>query len=108
MTARARLITACSPRSWLSTSASRQLTILGLESSADDTCAAIVRSDRTILANVVLKQAAVHETFGGIHPMYAMEAHQRAMPRAIQEALNVSGLSLGDLDGIAVTRGPGM
>lgn len=85
----------------------RPLRVLGLESSADDTCASIVSSDGKILSNVVLKQDM--ESFGGIHPMYAMESHQKFMPVAIQRALKEAGnLSLKDLDAIAFTRGPGM
>lgn len=75
---------------------------------ADDTCAAVVSSDRRLLSNVVLKQSAIHESFGGIHPMHAQEAHQANMPVAIQRALADARVSLGDLDGIAATRGPGM
>ncbi|GAA5843704.1 hypothetical protein JCM9279_000108 [Rhodotorula babjevae] len=86
----------------------RPLLVLGLESSADDTCAAVVSSDRRLLSNVVLKQSAIHESFGGIHPMHAQEAHQVNMPLAIERALAEAGVSLGDLDGIAATRGPGM
>ncbi|KWU46605.1 glycoprotease [Rhodotorula sp. JG-1b] len=89
-------------------SSARPLVVLGLESSADDTCAAIVTSERKILANVVLKQHAIHESFGGIHPLHAQEAHQVNMPVAIHKALTEAGISLGELDGIAFTRGPGM
>ncbi|GAA6050097.1 hypothetical protein JCM3770_001369 [Rhodotorula araucariae] len=86
----------------------RPLLVLGLESSADDTCAAIVSSERKILSNIVLKQSAIHESFGGIHPLHAQEAHQTNMPLAIARALDEAGVRLEDLDGIAATRGPGM
>ncbi|KAJ8522719.1 hypothetical protein ONZ45_g756 [Pleurotus djamor] len=86
----------------------RRLVILALESSADDTCAAIVDSNRKILANVVTKQHALHEAFGGIHPSVAIEAHQRNMPRTIRTALCDAQLSVHDVDGIAFTRGPGI
>lgn len=49
-----------------------------------------------------------HETFGGIHPTVAIEAHQRNMPRAIRTALSDARLSVNDVDGIAYTRGPGI
>lgn len=75
---------------------------------ADDTCAAIVTSERKILANVVLKQHAIHESFGGIHPLHAQEAHQINMPVAISQALREAEISLDRVDGIAFTRGPGM
>ncbi|KAG9220873.1 hypothetical protein CCMSSC00406_0002527 [Pleurotus cornucopiae] len=86
----------------------RAFTVLALESSADDTCAAVVDSCRNILSNVVIKQHDLHETFGGIHPTVAIEAHQRNMPRAIRTALSDARLSVNDVDGIAYTRGPGI
>ncbi|GAA5885220.1 hypothetical protein JCM6882_009524 [Rhodosporidiobolus microsporus] len=91
-----------------SASSRKPLVVLGLESSADDTCAAIVDSSRRILSNVVLKQSSIHESFGGIHPLHAQEAHQLNMPIAIQRALAEADVSLSDLNGIAFTRGPGM
>ncbi|BGP22693.1 Mitochondrial tRNAs modification protein [Rhodotorula toruloides] len=91
-----------------SASSGRPLVILGLESSADDTCAAVVSSERKILSNVVIKQHTIHESFGGIHPMHAMKAHQADMPEAIARALSEANLSLNDIDAFACTRGPGM
>ncbi|GAA6016578.1 hypothetical protein JCM11491_006002 [Sporobolomyces phaffii] len=91
-----------------SASVSKPLLVLGLESSADDSCASIVSSSREILSNVVLKQSQIHESFGGIHPLHAQEAHQRNLPLAIKLALERARVSLDDLDGIAFTRGPGM
>ncbi|KAF8629169.1 hypothetical protein AX17_005754 [Amanita inopinata Kibby_2008] len=90
-------------------SASRFFTVLALESSADDTCAAVVTSSRQILSNVIIKQNNLHEEFGGIHPMVAIEAHQRNMPLAVQQALRDAKLDPGkDIDGVAFTRGPGI
>ena len=66
--ARSRPVSTSRPLS-TSTPSLRPLTILGLESSADDTCASIVTSDRRILSNVVLRQHGIHEDFGGIHPL---------------------------------------
>lgn len=86
----------------------RHFTVLALESSADDTCAAVVTSSRKILSNVVLKQNHVHESFGGIHPYRAVQTHQRNMPIAVQRALKDAHISALDVDGIAFTRGPGM
>lgn len=59
--------------------ADRALRVLGLESSADDACAAIVTSDRQVLANVVCKQHDINKKWGGIHPIAAHEAHLRDM-----------------------------
>lgn len=89
----------------------RRLLVLGIESSADDSCAAIVEcvgSIKTILASVVLKQQSIHEAYGGIHPLYAQKAHQRNVPLAIRQALLEARVQLHELDAIAYTRGPGM
>ncbi|KAI0708167.1 peptidase M22 glycoprotease [Cerioporus squamosus] len=86
----------------------RRITVLALESSADDTCAAVVTSDRNILSNVVINQQAFLEEYGGIHPFVALQAHQRNMPGAVQRALKEANLSMRDIDGIAFTRGPGI
>ncbi|KAH9939411.1 glycoprotease [Epithele typhae] len=86
----------------------RAFTVLALESSADDTCAAVVTSERRILSNVVRNQASLLETHGGIHPLYAIHAHQHQMPGVIQQALSEARLTIHDVDGIAFTRGPGM
>lgn len=94
-----------------STTASRAetLIVLGLESSADDSCAAVVNSHREILSNVVMKQESLLERYRGIHPLAAQHQHARNLPLAIRAALKEAGdLSLSDLDGIAYTRGPGM
>ncbi|KAF8909898.1 peptidase M22 glycoprotease [Mucidula mucida] len=86
----------------------RRFTVLAFESSADDTCAAVVTSDRKILANVVIKQDEVHSQYGGIQPASAVLAHQRNMPVAAKRALDDAGLDISGIDGIAFTRGPGM
>ncbi|KZT68289.1 peptidase M22, glycoprotease [Daedalea quercina L-15889] len=84
------------------------ITILGVESSADDTCAAVVTSDRRILSNVVLRQDEYHRPLGGIQPYVAIEAHQRHLPGVVEQALQKAGMYIEDVDGIAYTRGPGM
>ncbi|KAI0769577.1 glycoprotease [Trametes elegans] len=86
----------------------RYFTVLALESSADDTCAAVVTSDRKILSNVVVNQQAFLEEYGGIHPFVAIHAHQRNMPGALQRALREANLTVNEVDGIAFTRGPGI
>lgn len=87
--------------------ARRQL-ILALESSADDTCAAVVSNQREILSNVVMKQDQIHEQYGGIHPLYATQGHMRNISTAISESISRAGVAFGDLDAIATTEGPGM
>ncbi|KAH9485285.1 tRNA N6-adenosine threonylcarbamoyltransferase [Psilocybe cubensis] len=87
----------------------RHFNVLAIESSADDTCAAIVDSAKKIHANVVIKQHNIHEEYGGIYPMSAIGCHQQNMPYAIRQALAQSGMNIvHDIDGIAFTRGPGM
>jgi N6-L-threonylcarbamoyladenine synthase len=87
------------------------LTVLGLESSCDDTAAAVVRrrEGRTeILASVVFGQSALHADFGGVVPEIAARAHAEKMDIAVEEALQRAGVTLPDLDAIAVTAGPGL
>lgn len=82
--------------------------VLGIETSCDDTGVAIVSSDGTVRAQVVVGQKSVHEAYGGVHPSKAGESHVRNLPGAIETVVRQSGLVLGDLAAVAVTRGPGM
>ena len=88
------------------------LTILGLESSCDDTAAAVVRvpegGPAEILASVVHGQAALHAAFGGVVPEIAARAHAEKLDICVAEALAQSGLTLRQMDAIAVTAGPGL
>ncbi|WP_372886956.1 tRNA (adenosine(37)-N6)-threonylcarbamoyltransferase complex transferase subunit TsaD, partial [Shimia sp.] len=88
------------------------LTILGLESSCDDTAAAIIRQTGEaapgILASVVHGQTELHADFGGVVPEIAARAHAEKLDICIEEALEQSGLALSDMDAIAVTAGPGL
>lgn len=88
------------------------LTFLGLESSCDDTAAAVIRhtpgQTPQILANVVAGQSALHADFGGVVPEIAARAHAEKLDSCVQEALAEAGLALSALDGIAVTAGPGL
>ncbi|KZT04628.1 glycoprotease [Laetiporus sulphureus 93-53] len=86
----------------------RTFTVLALESSADDTCAAVVTSNREILSNVVVRQDNLNELYGGIHPYVAIQAHQHNLPGAVRRALQEANMSVTDVDGIAYTRGPGI
>ncbi len=80
--------------------------LLGIETSCDETAAAVIR-DWTVLSNV-LKTQTVHEEFGGVVPEIASREHLRLLPGIVREALDVAGVSVEDLDGIAYTRGPGL
>ena len=82
------------------------LTLLGIESSCDETAAALVRSDRRILSSVVLDQAELHAAFGGVVPEIAARAHTEKLDHAVEAAME--GTRWSDLDGIAVTAGPGL
>ncbi|MES2143379.1 MAG: tRNA (adenosine(37)-N6)-threonylcarbamoyltransferase complex transferase subunit TsaD [Pseudomonadota bacterium] len=86
------------------------LTFLGIESSCDDSAAAIVRSgDRAeILSSIVEGQAALHRDFGGVVPEIAARAHAERLDGCVERALADAGIGLGQLDGIAVTAGPGL
>ena len=84
------------------------LTFLGIESSCDDTAAAVVRDDREILASVVAGQVMLHADFGGVVPEIAARAHAEKLDACVEEALAQAGLTLADIDGIAVTAGPGL
>ena len=81
---------------------------LGLESSCDDSGAAIVSEDRTILSNVVVDQAVLHEAYGGVVPEIAARAHAEKLDLAVKRALKEAGTGLSDIDTIAVTSGPGL
>lgn len=83
-------------------------TVLGIESSCDDTAAAVVTGDRRILSSVVAGQAALHADFGGVVPEIAARAHAERLDVAVEQALAEAGVTLGDLDAIAVTAGPGL
>jgi len=84
------------------------LTVLGIETSCDETAAAVVDSDRRILADAVLSQVARHRPYGGVVPEIAARAHVEHLDGLIAEALAQAGLGLADLDGIAATAGPGL
>ena len=82
--------------------------ILGLESSCDETAAAIVRSDRTILSHALAGQEDHHRAFGGVVPEIAARAHAELMTPLVATALADAGLTLNDVDAIAATAGPGL
>ncbi len=82
--------------------------ILGIETSCDETAAAIVRDDRTVLSSRVLSQTAEHAPYGGIVPEIAARSHLDHLDRLVAEALAEADISLAELDGIAATGGPGL
>ncbi|KAH8551517.1 glycoprotease family-domain-containing protein [Umbelopsis sp. PMI_123] len=86
----------------------KPLTVLGIETSCDDTSAAVVTSDRKILSEIVRTQHHLHEPLGGIVPTLASTGHMQNLPMVICEALDHANKSIDDIDCIAVTRGPGL
>lgn len=82
--------------------------VLGIETSCDETAVAIVDSNRRILAQRILSQTEDHAPFGGVVPEIAARAHILHLERLTNQVLKESGLSLNELDGIAVTAGPGL
>ncbi|MEO1911781.1 MAG: tRNA (adenosine(37)-N6)-threonylcarbamoyltransferase complex transferase subunit TsaD [Paracoccus sp. (in: a-proteobacteria)] len=84
------------------------LIFLGIESSCDDTAAAVVTGDRRILSSVVSSQTDLHADFGGVVPEIAARAHAERLDLAVEQALDQAGLGLSELSGIAVTAGPGL
>jgi tRNA A37 threonylcarbamoyltransferase TsaD len=82
--------------------------VLGLESSCDDTAAALVTSDREILAQAVVGQNEAHRPFGGVVPEIAARAHVEILPDLIREVMVKAGKAIADVDAIAATAGPGL
>ena len=82
--------------------------VLGIETSCDETAAAVVRDDGTVLAHAVLSQIAEHTPYGGIVPEIAARAHLAHLDRLIAKAMSDAGVRYADLDGVAATAGPGL
>ena len=83
-------------------------TVLGLETSCDETAAAVVTRDGRILANVVASQAELHARYGGVVPEVASRRHLELVNPVVERALADADASLADVDAVAVTRGPGL
>ena len=81
--------------------------ILGIESSCDETAAAVVRSGEELISNVVYSQFATHQPYGGVVPELASREHLRAIVPVVRKALDDAGKSYETIDAIAVTKGPG-
>ena len=82
--------------------------ILALETSCDETAAAVIENGRKILSNVVFSQIDLHELYGGVVPEIASRAHMEACDRVVDQALKEAGMGLQDTDALAVTKGPGL
>lgn len=82
--------------------------ILGIESSCDETAAAVVKNGRTILSNIISSQIDIHTLYGGVVPEIASRKHMERINQVIEEALKQADVTLDDLDAIGVTYGPGL
>jgi N6-L-threonylcarbamoyladenine synthase len=82
--------------------------ILGIESSCDETAAAVVADGREILSSVVASQIDIHRKYGGVVPELASREHLRQIVPVVREALAQAGMKMGDVDAIGVTQGPGL
>ena len=82
--------------------------ILGIESSCDETSAAVVRAGEEMISNVVYSQIATHQPYGGVVPELASREHLRAIVPVVRRALEQAGKSYESIDAIAVTKGPGL
>ncbi len=83
-------------------------TILGIETSCDETAAAVVIDGRTVTSNVVASQIDLHAQYGGVYPELASRAHAEAIGAVAEQAVKDAGVRHADLDAIAVTQGPGL
>jgi N6-L-threonylcarbamoyladenine synthase len=83
-------------------------TLLAIETSCDDTCAAVVTGDGRIRSNVVASQGLIHERYGGVVPEVASRRHLEVTGPVVDDALELAGVRLRDVDRVAVTHGPGL
>lgn len=86
----------------------KDIRILGIETSCDETAASVVLNGRTVLSNVISSQIDVHTLFGGVVPEIASRKHIEKIDQVITMALDKAGVGFGDLDAVAVTYGPGL
>ena len=82
--------------------------ILAIESSCDETAAAVVEDGRNVLSSVVASQVEEHKLYGGVVPEIASRRHAEAIVGVVQEALDQARLTLGEVDAVAVTHAPGL
>ncbi|MFO7928049.1 MAG: hypothetical protein R6U35_00085, partial [Candidatus Humimicrobiaceae bacterium] len=82
--------------------------ILGIETSCDDTAAAVVKGGRSILSNIVSSQNEIHKKYGGVVPEIASRRHIEVIDIVIKEALAEAGVTIEDIDAVSVTSRPGL
>jgi len=86
----------------------KDIYVLGIETSCDETAAAVVKNGREIMSNIVASQIESHKRFGGVVPEVASRHHVEQITLVIEQAMNEANLSFSELDAIAVTQGPGL
>lgn len=86
----------------------KDILILGIESSCDETAAAVVQNGRKVLSNVISSQIELHKLYGGVVPEIASRKHMEKINQVIEEALSEAEVTLDDIDAVAVTYGPGL
>ncbi|MCD8011444.1 MAG: tRNA (adenosine(37)-N6)-threonylcarbamoyltransferase complex transferase subunit TsaD [Lachnospiraceae bacterium] len=86
----------------------KDILVLGIESSCDETAASVVRNGREVLSNVISSQIALHTQYGGVVPELASRKHIENINTVIEQALSEAGVTLSDLDAVGVTYGPGL
>ena len=86
----------------------KDILIMGIESSCDETSVAIVKNGREILSNIINSQIEIHTQFGGVVPEIASRCHVEVINQVMKKSLEDANCSLSDIDAIAVTQGPGL
>lgn len=86
----------------------KDIKVLGIETSCDETSAAIVKNGREVLSNIINTQIKIHENYGGVVPEIASRKHVEAISEVVKEAINKAGITFSDIDVIACTYGPGL
>ena len=86
----------------------KDVLILAIESSCDETAASVVKNGREVLSNVISSQIELHKLYGGVVPEIASRKHIEKINQVIEEALTEAGVTLDDLDAVGVTYGPGL
>ena len=89
-------------------SETKEIKILAIESSCDETAASVVRNGRDVMSNVISSQIELHKLYGGVVPEIASRKHIEKINQVIEEALDEAGVTLDDIDAIGVTYGPGL
>ena len=108
MTEKMRLLCGCIGKEQENQMVKKDIYILGIESSCDETAAAVVKNGRIVLSDVIASQIDIHRKFGGVVPEIASRKHIEKVMPVIDEALSRAGVELADIDAIAVTYGPGL